>query len=67
MLSIIAVVSGLIFAGIELRQFRLSRERESALEMFNTFQSRDFVSGVRLITQLLDNQSKEQVENLVGE
>jgi hypothetical protein len=66
-LSIIAVVSGLIFAGIELRQFRLSRERESALELFNTFQSRDFMSGVRAITQLPDNQSKKQVEELVGE
>jgi len=65
-LSIIAVVSGLIFAGIELRQFRMSRERESALELFNTFQSRDFMSGVRAITQLPDNQSKKQVEELAG-
>jgi hypothetical protein len=66
-LSIIAVVSGLIFAGIELRQFRISRERESALELFNTFQSRDFMSGVRAITKLPDNQSKKQVEELAGE
>lgn len=66
-LSIVAVVSGLIFAGIELRQFRISRERESALQLLSTYQSRDFMSGVRAITQLPDNQTKEQVEELAGE
>jgi hypothetical protein len=66
-LSIIAVVSGLFFAGVELRQFRLSRERESALELFNSIQSLEFMRGVRAITQLPDDQSKEQVEELMGE
>ena len=66
-LSVIAVVSGLLFAGVELRQFRISRERESALELFNTFQSPEFMMGVRAIIQLPDNQSKEQVEKLAGE
>lgn len=66
-LSVIAAASGLIFAGVELRQFRISRERESALELFKTFQSLEFMRGVRVIPQLLDNQSKEQVEELAGE
>jgi hypothetical protein len=66
-LSVIAVVSGLLYAGVELRQFRISRERESALELFNTFQSPEFIRGVRAITQLPDNQSKEQVEEQAGE
>lgn len=65
--SIIAVVSGLIFFGVELRQFRLSRERESALELFNTYCSPEFMRGVRAITQIPDDQSKEQVEKLIGE
>lgn len=66
-LSVIAAASGLIFAGVELRQFRISRERESALELFKTFQSLEFMRGVRVIPQLPDNQSKEQVEELAGE
>ncbi|NIS83390.1 MAG: hypothetical protein GTO14_25065 [Anaerolineales bacterium] len=66
-LSVIAVVSGLIFAGVELRQFRISRERESALELFNAFQSPEFIRGIRAITHLPDNQSKEQVEELAGD
>lgn len=66
-LSIVAVVSGLFFAGIELRQFRLSRDRSSALELLNTYQSREFLAGVRLINQLPDNQNKQQVEKLLGE
>ncbi len=39
-LSIIAVYSGLIFTGIELRQFRISRESVSALELLSKYQSR---------------------------
>jgi hypothetical protein len=66
-LSVIAVVSGLLFAGVELRQFRISRERESALELFNTFQSPEFMRGVRVISQLPDNQVKEQVEDVAGD
>ncbi|NIM92948.1 MAG: hypothetical protein GTO18_04465 [Anaerolineales bacterium] len=66
-LSVIAVVIGLFYAGLELRQFRISRERESALELFKTFQSLEFMRGVRLIPELPDNQSREQIENLAGE
>jgi hypothetical protein len=66
-LSIVAVVSGLFFAGMELRQYRLSRDRESALELFKTFQKPEFMRGVRTVTQLPDNQSRAQVEALTGE
>jgi hypothetical protein len=66
-LSIIAIVSGLFFAGVELRQFRLSRDRESALELFSSIQSLEFMRGLRAITLLPDNQNKEQVEKLAGE
>lgn len=66
-LSIVAVVSGLFFAGAELRQYRISRERESALELFKSIQSLEFMRAIRAITQLPDNQSKEQVEKLVGD
>jgi len=66
-LSIVAVVSGLFFAGMELRQYRLSRDRESALELFKTFQTPEFMRGVRTVTQLPDNQSRAQVEALTGE
>jgi hypothetical protein len=64
--SLIAVVSGLFFAGIELRHFRQSRERESALELFSTFQTAEFVRGVRAIAELPENQSKKQIEELAG-
>jgi hypothetical protein len=66
-LSIVAIVSGLFFAGIELHQYRLSRDRESALELFKTFQTPEFMRGVRTISELPNNQSKAQVESLAGE
>ena len=66
-LSVVAVVSGLFFAGIELRHYRLTRDRESVLRLFSTFQTPAFVKGARAIAQLPDNLSKQQVEELAGE
>ncbi len=67
MFSVVAVVSGLIFAGLELRQFRKSRERESALELYSTIQSPEFLRGLQAISQLPDDQSKQQIEELLGD
>jgi hypothetical protein len=67
LLSVIAVVCGLIFAGVELRQYRLSKNRESALELFNTWQSQEFMRGTRIISHLPDNLSMKQVQELVGD
>lgn len=64
--SIFAVVSSLVFAGIELRHYRQTRERESSLELFNSIQSLEFMRGLRAITLLPDDQSKEQVEAIAG-
>lgn len=65
--SVIAVVSGLIFAGLELRQFRKSRERESALELFSTFQTAEFSRGLQSLVKLPGGQSREQIEAMLGE
>jgi hypothetical protein len=65
--SVVAVVCGLFFAGLELRQFRKSRERESALELLNTIQTPEFIKGLLAITQVPDDVSREQAEKLMGE
>ena len=65
--SVIAVVTGLVFAGLELRQFRKSRERESALELFNTFQSPVFARGLQYLAKLPDDLSGPEIEKLLGE
>lgn len=65
--SILAVVGSLFFAGMELRHYRQSRERESSLELFNSIQSLEFMRGLRAITLLPEDQSKGQVEALAGE
>jgi hypothetical protein len=64
--SVIAVVSGLVFAGLELRQFRMSRERESALELFNTFQSPVFARGLQALAKLPDDLSGSEIEKHLG-
>lgn len=53
--SVVAAASGLVFAGLELRQFRKSRERHSALGLCSTFQTPEFVRGLRAVGQLPDN------------
>lgn len=67
LVSIFAVVASLFFAGIELRHYRQSRRREASLELFNSIQSLEFMKGLRAVTQLPDDQSKEQVEAITGD
>jgi hypothetical protein len=67
LVSIFAVVASLFFAGIELRHYRQSRKRESSLELFKSIKSLEFMKGLRTITLLPDDQSKEQFEALAGE
>ncbi len=68
LIAAIAVFAGLIFAALELRHFRQSREREAALQLFDTFQRRDFVRGLRLISELPeDRYSAEKIIETLGE
>lgn len=67
LLSAIAIVSGLIFAGIELRQFRQLRERDSALHLYKTFQTPEMVKARRVVFHIPDGLSKQQVVEQVGE
>ena len=51
LLTLIAVVIGLTFAGIELRQVRAAQEAQTVLQLFETLKSEDYVS--RFLTAYL--------------
>jgi hypothetical protein len=47
-----AVVLGIVFGLVNLRNFQISRKRESALLMLNSFQTTEFVKGIRIVFEL---------------
>ena len=63
LISTFAVVFGVIFGLIQLRQYRLSRKRESALFLLNSLQTKDFIEGIWLIQRLPDGLSQLELEN----
>ncbi len=66
-LSSFGIIAGLIFAGVELRNFRKSRERESALQLYKTFQTPDMVRARRVIFSLPDNLSRKEIIDILGD
>lgn len=63
----VAIVAGIAVALVQLRQFRLSRQREAALEMLRSFQTVPFVRGLRTIFAMPDGLSAEAFEQAAGE
>lgn len=66
LLPAIAIVSGLIFAGLELRQFRQLRERDTALHLYKTFQTPEMVKARRVVFHIPDGLSKQEIVKHVG-
>ena len=65
--SAVAIVSGLIFAGVELRQYRQLRERDTALHLYKTFQTPEMVRARRIVFHIPDGLSKKEIVERVGE
>jgi hypothetical protein len=63
----LAVVLGIFFGLIQLRQFRISRKRESTLYLVKSMQTKEFVGGLWIIQGLHDGMSKLQLEKELGD
>jgi hypothetical protein len=63
-ISTTAVILGIVFGLINLRNFQISRKRESALLMLNSFQTTEFVKGVKIVFELPEGAGKEQIDRL---
>ena len=57
--TMVAVLIGLTFGAIELRQMRNAQEAQAALELFQTIQTEGYTRGTGLIFQLPDTISPE--------
>lgn len=68
LVTMIAVLVGLTFGAIELRQLRTAQEAQAILQLYQTVQTPEYVLGSDLILQLPEGLSPEQLrERLQGD
>ncbi len=67
LISTTAVILGIIFGLLNLRNFQMMRRREAAILMLNSFQTTDFVRGLMLMFDLRGEISMKTVEKLPKE
>jgi len=62
-----AVIVGVVFAVIQMRQYREAKQREIALELLRSFQTPDFAKALRAVYGMREGLTKEEIEAHVGE
>jgi hypothetical protein len=67
LISTLALVAGLIFAGLQVRAAQQQRSRESGLLLARSFQTFEFMRAMRLISSLPDGVSMEELADRLGE
>ena len=63
----IAVVVGVGFAMVQVRQYRRSKHREAALELLHAFQTPEFARALNIVYSMPDGLSKAEVEKYAGD
>jgi len=67
LVSTLAVLAGVIFGIIQLRQFEKSRRREGAVLILNSLQTEEFLRGLRVLGEIPPGLDKAGVEARAGE
>jgi hypothetical protein len=62
----VAVTAGLIFAAVQIRQYRHRRHREAMLELVRSFQSPAFTSALRRVLSLPEGADTKTIRELLG-
>jgi hypothetical protein len=62
-----AVVVGVGFAIIQVKQYKLNKRREAALVLLHSFQTPSFAKALNLVYKLPDGLSKKQIEDHFGD
>ena len=66
LINTIAVTAGVIFAAVQIREFRRQRRRQSMYTLVQTFQGVDFAKALHLIMELPDNLDPAEIRRRVG-
>ena len=67
LLSGLAVIGGIGWAMIQLRQYRQTRRRELTLELLRAFQTPDFAKALQFVYALPEGLSKTEIETRAGD
>jgi hypothetical protein len=67
LISTLAVVAGLVFAGLQVRGAQQQRSREASLVLARSTQSVEYMKALRLIMSLPDGVSMEDLADRLGE
>ncbi len=67
LISTIAIIVGLIFAGVQLWILNRQREGEAAIQLLHSFQTPEFHEAVSILVDLPENLSKKEIEERLGE
>ncbi len=63
----LAVVIGVGFAVLQVRQYRRDKHREAAMELLRSFQTPSFARALNIVYSMPDDLSKEEVVEFAGD
>ncbi len=66
LINAIAVTAGVIFAAVQIRDYRGQRHRDSMSALVRSFQTPSFAHSLRRVSSLPDNVAREQIPALLG-
>jgi hypothetical protein len=66
LINAIAVAAGVVFAGVQIRQYRQRRRRDAMLELVRSFQSPAFTSALRRVLSLPDGADVNKIREVLG-
>ena len=61
-----AVIAGVVFAVIQIRQYREGKQREIALELLRSFQTPDFAKALMTVYNMPGDLTKGEIEAHAG-
>jgi hypothetical protein len=67
LVSTLAIVIGLYFAGIQLRILNKQREGDAATQLLHSFQTPEFHEAVSILVDLPEGLSKREIEERLGD
>lgn len=67
LVSTLAIVGGLLFAGLQVRLAQKQRTRDSAIQLMQSFHTPEFVAGIVALLNLPEGLSKSELEERLGE
>ena len=67
LISTTAIVTGVVFAMLQLLHMNRQRTRESALQMVHSFRTPEFLEAINIVFELPEGLSRREIEERIGD